>query len=339
MNDAAPRPPGDDIDLAAIEAALAGDAPATAADGTGHATTEPHAHVEQPGPSWQDFVGSWDLFQDAVVAGAIAGIVLGFLSVYIVLRRMVFFSAAVTQSAGLGVALSFFVSIYLGWSISPSLGAIVLSLGAAAVLTRDWQKLGISREMMLGLLFALASGAAVLVGAKITQEAHDITAILFGTAVVVAHEDLHGLEIAGAAVMLLQLWWFRGFVFASFDPVAARVQRVPVALLDLIMAISIAVVIAQSARAIGAMPTFALSTLPGMAAVVLARGPFFVTFVVASLLGAVAGVGGYLIAFLYEFPVGATQAVLAGALVVVAVLLRTVLAAFTTRWHRTRVAA
>ena len=56
-------------------------------------------------PTWSEFIEGWELFRDPVLSAAIAGAVLGYLSVYIVLRRMVFVSAAVTQSAGLGVAL------------------------------------------------------------------------------------------------------------------------------------------------------------------------------------------------------------------------------------------
>ena len=46
-------------------------------------------------------------------------------------------------------------------------------------------------------------------------------AILFGTAVVVSKQDLHRLACTGGIVLFLQLWWFRGFAFASFDPAAS----------------------------------------------------------------------------------------------------------------------
>ena len=65
-------------------------------------------------PSWSDFVAGLELFRDPIVCGAAAGLVLGFLGVYIVLRRMVFVSAAITHSAGLGVALAYYAQIHLG---------------------------------------------------------------------------------------------------------------------------------------------------------------------------------------------------------------------------------
>lgn len=282
----------------------------------------PAAHAASSGPTWSQFVDGWDLFRDAVYAAGIAGAVLGFLSVYVVLRRMVFVSAAITQGAGLGVALAFFVAIRFGWSISPSTGAMLLSLAIAAAASADWQRLRLSREMLLGLAVALSSGLAVVVGSRIAQEAHDIQAILFGAAVVVAPEDLDALIAIAAGVMVLQVWWYRGFTFASFDPLTAEVHGVPVRLLDLVLLVSIALVVARVASTLGALPAFALSTMPGIAAALVARGPLLVTFAVAAVIGAAAGVGGYLLAFFGELPVGATQTVAAGAAVVVAVVIR-----------------
>jgi len=283
----------------------------------------PIAHAAATdGPTWAQFVDGWDLFRDAVWAAGIAGAVLGFLSVYVVLRRMVFVSAAITQGAGLGVALSFYVAIRFGWSIGPSTGAALLSLAVAALASRDWQRIRMSREMVLGLAFAIASGAAVVVGSRITQEAHDIQSILFGTAVVVAPEDLDALIATAIAVMALQVWWYRGFTFASFDPLTARVHGVPVGLLDLVLLVSIALVVARVASTLGALPAFALSTMPGVAAALVSRGPLLITYVIAAVIGAAAGVGGYLLAFFGELPVGATQTVTVTAAVVAAAVVR-----------------
>ena len=70
------------------------------------------------------FVAAWDLFRDPVLCAIIAGATLGFLGVYVVLRRMVFVTVAVTQASALGVALAFFADIHLGWAVDPIAGAM-----------------------------------------------------------------------------------------------------------------------------------------------------------------------------------------------------------------------
>ncbi|MBW2524168.1 MAG: metal ABC transporter permease, partial [Deltaproteobacteria bacterium] len=220
-------------------------------------------------PTLADFVAAWELFRDPMICAAAAGLVLGYLSVFVVLRRMVFVSAAVTQSAGLGVALAFYAEIHWAMHIEPIYGAALLALAATLVMLLDPARLHLTRESLLGLVFAATGGAAVLVGDRIAQEAHDIQAILFGTAVLVRPIDLRVIAAAGSVTLLLHLWWFRGLTFASFDPVSARVQGLPVRLLHGVVLVSIGLMVGAAARALGALPVFALSTLPAMAALLL----------------------------------------------------------------------
>ena len=274
--------------------------------------------------TWSEFVEGWELgiYANPVLAGAVAGALLGFLGVYVVLRRMVFVSAVVTQGAGLGVALSFLAQLKLGWDIDPGYGAVATSLVFAALLVPDPARTGMTRETTLGLVYALGGGAAILVGSRIEVMAHDIHAILFGPAVVVSEVDLDRLVWVAVGVLSLHLWWFRGLTFASSDPIAARVQGLPVALLDLVLLLSIGISVGVAAHALGALPVFALSIMPATAALLLSRGHLLLTFAVAGALGAAAGVLGYLVAFLYGFPVGGSQTVVAVLLAAAALIAR-----------------
>ncbi|MFB1479747.1 metal ABC transporter permease [Corallococcus sp. RDP092CA] len=270
---------------------------------------------------WEQFQAGWELFRDPILCALIAGCVLGFLSVYVVLRRMVFVSAAVTNTAGLGVALAFFAEIHLGVHVDPLVGAVALSVASTLLLMIEPARLRLSRESLLGCAFAFAGGAAILVGDRIAQEAHDIQGILFGTAVLVTPDQLHAVAVAGAVLMALHLWWFRGITFVSFDRVGATVQGLPVKLLDTVLMVSIGVMVGVCARALGALPVFAFSTLSAIAALVLdLRLPW--TFLTATVLGGIAGAGGYLFAYFYDFPVGGSQTVLSGVLVLLMMLVR-----------------
>jgi zinc transport system permease protein len=273
---------------------------------------------------WEQFQASFDLFRDPILCALIAGGVLGFLSVYVVLRRMVFVSAAVTHSAGLGVALAFFAQIHLGVHVDPMLGATGLSVVATLLLMLDPARLKLTRESMLGMAFAFAGGAAVLVGDRIAQEAHDIQGILFGTAVLVTPENLYTVAGVGGAILFLQLWWYRGFTFVSFDRVGATVQGLPVRTLDATLMMSVGIMVGVSARALGSLPVFAFSTLSAIAALLLDFRLQW-TFLLATLAGVISGVGGYLFAYFYDFPVGGSQTVLASVLVLLAALIRGIL--------------
>lgn len=287
-------------------------------------------------PSFAEFLANWPIFRDAVLTGTLAGALLGFLGVEVVLRRMVFASSAIAQAAALGVALSFWVAALLDpirhaagheagadvhvvstVLLEPVLWAVGASLLATLIFAANPARLHLTRESLLGVVFLASGAATVIVGNQITQEAHDLSAILFGSAVVVRPMDL--ALIAGAAVLLigayLLLW--RPLVFVAYDPVAARVQGLPVRRLTAFVFVAIGLAVALCTRALGALPVFAFSVLPAMTALVLTQRLRWV-FALAALIGAAAAASGYGLAFRAELPVGATQSAMAVVILLVA---------------------
>jgi zinc transport system permease protein len=275
--------------------------------------------VDTPAPTWETFFAAWDLFRDPILCATAAGAVLGFLGVYVVLRRMVFVSAAVTQASALGVALSFAVEIHLGLMVDPVLGAIALALLSTLLLSVNAGTQRLPRESLLGVAFAVTSGATILVEDRIAQEAHDIHSILFGSAVLVRPFDLALVLVTGALLMALHLWWFRGMVFASFDGDAARVQGLPVRFLSGFLLVSVGAMVGVSARALGALPVFALGVLPAVSVLTLGLS-LRLAFAVAAALGALAGGLGYLLAFFLQLPVGGSQTAVASLYVLLALV-------------------
>lgn len=279
---------------------------------------------EGPAPSLHDFLAAWELFRDPLVAGVVAGATLGTLGVYIVLRRMVFVSAALSQAAGLGVAVAFYAQIALGAGSllgEPLWVATAFTTATMLLLSRSGSERWMSRESVLGAVYLAGGAGALLVGTKIRQEAHDIQSLLFGAAVLVTPSDLARLELVSAASLALQLAAGRGLRLASFDRDGARVRGLPVRLLDLALLFSIAATVSVATRVLGALPVFAFSVLPAMAAVLIAPS-VRAAMVCAAALGAIAGGVGYLAAFLFAWPVGASQTAVAAAMMLAAAALK-----------------
>ncbi|MEB3329605.1 MAG: metal ABC transporter permease [Candidatus Sericytochromatia bacterium] len=274
-------------------------------------------------PHLAQLLDGWELFRDPILVGATSGAVLGVLGVFVVLRRMVFAAAALTQAAGCGVALAFFLEIHAGLAAglaAPRAWSLGLTLLATLALQWPGRRV-VTRESLLALAYMLGGGGALLLGSRISQEAHDIQAILFGTGVVVDVADLTLVLGVGGLIAAWLAWWHRGFWFATLDPERARVRGLPVAWLDLALLLMLAVYVSVTTRALGALPVFAFSVLPAVGAIAVASRPT-VALGLAAALGALAGGGGYVLAFLGGFPVGASQTVVAAGLVGVALAWR-----------------
>lgn len=254
------------------------------------------------------FFSAWELFREPTLAGAVAGCVLGLMGVWIVLRRMIFLSAALSQTAGLGVSIAFFLHVAFDSHAlpHPGLGAALFTIVAALMLAHRQD----GADSMLGMLFLGASAGTLALSGHVGVEAHDIDTILFGSAVAVLPEQFYWLLAVSAVLFALHVWWWRGFAMVIADPDDAAVRGVPVRFLENVLIASVALGVATTTWVLGALPAFAFSVLPGIAALTLARN-LAVALVLAASLGAIAGFGGYLTAFLFDLPVGASQTLVA----------------------------
>lgn len=276
-------------------------------------------------PHWAELVAGWELgiYRDPIYCGLLAGFLLGYLGVFVVLRRSVFVTATVSQAAGLGVALAFYLQIHAGLTVPPVLGAAFVALAFTAVFTLPLERLPISRESLLGVAYLVAWSASIMLGSRISQEAHDIASILFGTAVLVRVEDLYALAAVSVGALLWHGFAHRGITFVLFDREGARVQGLPVRALDLVSWLWVALSVSVATRALGVLPVFAFAVLPALTGMLLFSRLRWVLFT-SALLGAVAGGGGYVVAFFSDLPVGACQAAVAAGLLALAVPLRAV---------------
>ncbi len=310
-----------------------------------------HGAVEAPGHGLAEFWESWELYEHGVLAGVIVGATLGLLGVYVVLRRLVFLSAAIGQTASLGVVVSLYLAAHAGvasvadgallgadimhdvqdggmveaaspwWVPSPTVSAVLFTFLATLVIIGRKERTTVFREGLLGAIFLVGAAGTILLGAGLSHEMHAIEAILHGVGVAVLPEDFEMVWMLGLVVAVVHFVFWRGFAAVSFDPVGAAVSRMPVRFLDLMMAFTLALAIAAGIRALGALPVFALSILPSLAAIRIAPSlPW--ALVLGAVLGALAGFWGYALSFMYDWPVGASQTLVALGLVALTELVR-----------------
>lgn len=259
-------------------------------------------------------MNSFFLWRDPMIVGAVTGALCGFLGVYVVLRRIIFVSAALTQISSFGVGLAFYLEAYsLGLFASlfdPFMLSLVLTCLAAVffALRRDFSR--VSTEGVIAFGFLLASGAVVIIGDRITKGAHDIANILFGSAVVVDPADVLIIPAVALAVFIIHLIYYKDFVFVSFDTETARLFKYPVRLLNTGLLITIAVAVAVTTRALGALPVFALLALPALTSLVITENLKLV-FIFSVVIGILSATLGYFFSFILSLPTGASMTVCA----------------------------
>ncbi len=274
--------------------------------------------------SLHEFLGAREIWEVPLAASVVAGALLGFLGVYVVLRRTVFVSAALTQLSTLGLVATLLVEerahIETEHAIEQLAVAMVFS-AVGALLLGAFRARRLPAEASVGAAWVVASALVVLGSSRLVHAAHDLGGMVFGNAVAVAAGELAMLAVVAALCTAVHTAFAKELAFTSFDPETARALGMRVPLWDAVLFLTIGVAIPPAARALGALPVFAFLTLPAAGALLLRVG-FRPAFALAAAFGVLAASGGYVLSWLWELPTGATMVALAAVLAIPGVLWR-----------------
>ncbi len=269
-------------------------------------------HIGQIRDMWQ-----YEFMRAALVGSVLLGLLGGYLSVFVILRRVVFLSVALAEcsAVGLAVALLAGVSIasVLPYSVAGALAGVVL----LALIGRGRR---VPAESLVGGVYAGAAALSILLLAiGRLHESHEVRALLWGDVLTLSWRQVKVAVAVFGAVLLAELLLYRGFLFASFDPDMARTVGLPVGALELLFFLLLGVTIPFAISVAGLLVAFAYLLLPGLVGLLLTRR-MVPALAVAMGAGVVASILGTYVSWLLDTPTGPTivttlaaMAVLAGA--------------------------
>ncbi len=271
-----------------------------------------------------EFLAAREIWEIPLAASILAGALLGALGVYVVLRRTVFVSAALTQLSTLGLVMALLVEeqvhIETEHAAEQLAVAILFSVVGALVLGALRPR-RLPAEAGVGAAWVTASALVVLGVSQLVHAAHDLGGMVFGNAVAVPLGDLVVIAVVALVCTGVHALFAKELAFTSFDPETALALGMRVRVWDAVLFLTIGLAIPVTARALGALPVFAFLTLPAAAALTMKVG-FRPAFAVAAVIGVVAAGGGYVLSWVWEIPTGATMVALAAVFLVPGALRR-----------------
>ncbi len=270
------------------------------------------------------FADALPILQNGIVACVVVGAVSAFLGVYVILRRMVFVSAALSQVSALGVAFAFLAGHLLGVSLGGGVHhamPLLFSGFAASVLAIQASEKKITRESLLGIGYILPAALTLLVLDKIAGETHEIDNIPFGNTVFVSGWLLLFLLLTTLTVLVIHLLFYKEFVFVAFDPDSAVAGGLRRALYNQLFFLTLAITISVSISTVGTLPVFGFMVMPAAASLLLTDRLKRALLLSVGFGGASALIGFYL-SFLYSLPTGPAMLVICGLWLIPGILSR-----------------
>jgi zinc transport system permease protein len=238
-----------------------------------------------------------DFLLRALLGGLGVALVAGPIGCVVVWRRMVYFGAALSHSALLGVALGFLLGIDF------TIGILALCLVLAALLLVLERQSLLPTDTLLGVLAHVALAAGIVIVTFLERLRVDLMAYLFGDILAVSATDIYLIYAMSAVVLGTLVWLWRDLLSLTVNEDLAAVEGVPVARVRAIFVLLIAAVVAIGMKVVGILLILSLIIIPAAAARPLARSPEQMA-VLSTLIAAGAVVAGLVGSFQWDVPSG-----------------------------------
>ena len=235
------------------------------------------------------------LLQNSILAGAVLGIIGGFVGMFVMMRDHAFAVHGVSEMSFAGAALA----LLLGYDVIT--GSMIGSIISALLIGMMGVKKSESNSV-IGALMPFGLGLGILFLSLYQGRSANKFSLLTGQIVSVDGDQLNAM-IAGAIVIIaiLTLIW-RPLSFASLDPEVAHAKGVPMRTLSLVFMVVLGGAVALSVQVVGSLLVLALLITPSAAALQVTASPLK-ALILSVIFAELAIVGGILLALAGSLPI------------------------------------
>ncbi len=262
------------------------------------------------------------LFLPPLVACLVIVAIHSYLGLHVIAREVIFVDLSLAQMAALGGAVA-----VLAGSQPDSRAAFLYSLGFTTVgamlfaLSRTDEKGRVPQEAIIGIVYVVASAAAILVADRTPRGGEAIKDILVGSLLWVTWPTIARLAAIYTGVGLFHWLLRRRFLTISFNPDVALAEGWRIRWWDFLFYFSFGLVITFSVPVAGVLLVFSFLVIPAAIAFQFTRRQGMLA-AISWLGGVLASAGGLWVSFRYDLPTGPLVVCSFGVLLLGAYLVR-----------------
>jgi zinc/manganese transport system permease protein len=231
-----------------------------------------------------------------------------YLGVHVVERGVIFVDLSLAQIAALGATIALLLPISGGDPHGPAVYWISLAftfIGAFVFSTIRSHRARIPQEAIIGICYAVASGAAILAMSKATSESEHLKDMLVGNILAVSWPEVFKTAELYGAIGLFHYIFRHQFLAISMDPRRAEASGISIPLWDFLFYASFGFVVTSSVSIAGVLLVFCYLIVPSVAAMLYADG-IGRRLAIGWTMGTVVSALGVYLSLRLDLPTGAT---------------------------------
>ena len=236
-----------------------------------------------------------------------------YLGIHVIARKVIFVDLALAQIAALGATYALMLGYDpYGDSLKVSLFSLAFTfVGAGAFAIARMRKEKVPQEAFIGIIYAAASAAAILLLSKSATGGEEIKHMLVGDVLLVSLPTIINMALLYGSIGIFHIVFRRKFLLISLDPERAEASGIRVRLWDILFYMSFGVVITKSVAIVGVLLVFSYLVVPAVIAQMWCesvRARLLLGWLVAIL----ASTAGIVWSFYSDYPTGPAVVVMLG---------------------------
>lgn len=247
-----------------------------------------------------------------------------YLGIHVVQRGVIFVDLSLAQIAALGTTVALLAGYELHSSGSYHFSLAFTIIGAAIFAFWRFNDDRIPQEALIGIVYAVASAASILVLDRSPHGHEEIKAMLVGSILWVNWEKVIQTAIIYAIIGLVHFLLRRQFFAISESHIAARQKGMKVWLWDFIFYVSFGIVVTSSVQIAGVLLVFSYLVVPSVIAILFFRG-IGPRLVLGWAVGVVVSTVGLWASVTWDLPTGAAIVTTFGVALIIATLIKGVM--------------
>ena len=241
----------------------------------------------------------YQFMQRALIAAVLVSISCGVVGSYVVIKKIVSLSGAISHAAFGGVGLGYFLGV------NPVLAAIPFSIISAISIGGVKQITNISEDTAIGILWSVGMAIGVIFINLTPGYAPDLFSYLFGSILTVSNTDLYIMFVLDLVIIAIVFLFRREFLAVSFDEEFSNVVGLHALLVYMLLLALVALSVVVLIKVVGVILIIALFTIP---AAISKQYTYNLRnlMIIATILAIILTSLGLILSFIFNLASGAT---------------------------------
>ena len=244
----------------------------------------------------------------------------GYLGLHVIARQVIFVDLALAQVAAFGAIVGY----VWGWGLHSTgsyFSSLLFTIVCALVFSQfRSKKQQVPQEALIGITYALAAAASVLVLSRSPEGGEELKSLMVGHLLFVEWPELIKMFIIYSAVGILHLVFWRKFFIISTDVDRAYESGIHVKFWDFLFYALFGIVVTSSTELSGVLLVFSYLIVPAVVSLFFSN-KFSSRIIISWIAGVLTSVLGVAVSYYYDLPSGAAIVCMFGAVLFLSFLL------------------